>query len=180
MYEREIQSIKNGDVGIMPTDTIYGIACSALNPAAVKRVYALKGRDTTKPPIVLISSKETLTLFGIRREEFEAEFAKYWPGPTTLVLPCADERFSYLHRGTGGIAFRLPAPVWLSEFLKGSGPVIAPSAIPQGLSPARNVAEAKSYFGDRVDFYIDRGETMGKPSSILSLLPHEWGRVIRA
>ena len=94
---------------------------------------------------------------------------KYWPGPVSIILDCLDEKFSYLHRGTKTLAIRLPAQDSLKALLTEVGPLIAPSANPEGLLPAEDIKEAKKYFGDSVDYYMDRGRITGKPSKLIKL-----------
>lgn len=160
--------IKAGKVGVIPTDTIYGLVANALIPDAVARVYRLKEREPGKPCIVLIPDVSELKRFGISLSARDrAALSRVWPGAVSVILPCAEERFSYLHRGTKTLSFRSPADGWLKEFLKASGPLVAPSANPEGAPPARDVNEAKRYFGNRVDFYVDGGTRDGQPSTLV-------------
>lgn len=87
-----------------------------------------------------------------------------------MILPCKSTKFQYLHRGTKSLAFRLPKKKPLRELLEKTGPLVAPSANPQGLEPAKNITEAKKYFGDMVDVYVAGGKLEGKPSKLISLL----------
>ncbi|MEX2054480.1 MAG: L-threonylcarbamoyladenylate synthase [Candidatus Colwellbacteria bacterium] len=169
-HQSEIKKILSGGIGIIPTDTIYGIVCSAFNPDSVEKIYSLKKRDGKKPLIVLISSIEDIRKFGIQpNESAKKAFDKYWPGPVSIILPCKNKTFFYLHRGSNSIAFRLPEPKWLINFIKDTGPIVAPSANLEGQRPAKNIPEAKGYFGDEVDFYIDQGELNNPPSKLISL-----------
>ena len=89
--------------------------------------------------------------------------------PTSIVFDCTDQKLFYLHRGTQALAFRLPAQQGLRDLLKKTGPLIAPSANLEGLSPANNIYEAKNYFHELVDLYIDGGERNGNPSKVIKL-----------
>ncbi|MEK7612419.1 MAG: L-threonylcarbamoyladenylate synthase [Patescibacteria group bacterium] len=170
-YSKEVELIKNGEIGVIPTDTIYGLVCSAFSPSAVERIYQLKKRDSRKPLIVLISTESDIEKFNIKPDAVTKEiFKKYWPGPVSIVVPCESKSFSYLHRGTGSIAFRLPKQKWLIEFLRETGPIVAPSANLEGEPPAKTIEEAKKYFGANVSFIIDKGELNGKPSTIISVV----------
>ena len=152
----------------MPTDTLYGLVASALSPEAVGRVYVLKNRSLQKPFIILISSFADLKTFEIvLEEETLKKLQKIWPGKVSFILPCSDEKFSYLHRGTKSLAFRIPDKSDLRELLKTAGPLIAPSANIEGNPPAQTIAEARNYFGGKIDFYIDGGELLGEPSTII-------------
>ena len=153
----EAEMLKQGKIGVLPTDTIYGIVASALNEEAIARVYEVKGRATTKKTIILISSLDDLRAFGvILTEGQQKNLNRFWPGPVSIIVP-------------GDIAFRIPDDPSLIAFLKESGPVIAPSANPEGLPPAETIEEAKKYFGNMVDFYIDGGKRVGEPSTLIRL-----------
>ena len=154
----------------MPTDTIYGIVGHALNEQVVNHIYEIRKRAPEKPCIILISDIKDLAKFSIHLSAEQINKIKeYWPGPVSIVFDCTDQKFFYLHRGTQTLAFRLPVPHGLQELLKHTGPLIAPSANLEGLSPANNVHEAKNYFHEMVDLYIDGGERGGNPSKVIKL-----------
>jgi len=94
---------------------------------------------------------------------------KLWPGKVSIILPSLLKKFSYLHRGTKTLAFRLPQLKWLRNLLKETGPLVAPSANPEGLPPAVTVSQAREYFGENVDFYLDGGELSGSPSTLIQI-----------
>ena len=81
----------------------------------------------------------------------------------------------YLHRGTRSLAFRVPEKEDLRELLKSTGPLVAPSANPEGLPQSQNIQEARGYFGYTVDYYVDGGEITSKASKIIQL--HKDGTV---
>lgn len=162
--------IRGNGIGIIPTDTIYGITCSALSKKAVNEVYRLRKRSSGKPIIVLIGSVSDLKKFGVVPDAVNNKLlAKLWPGPVSVILPCKTAKFSYLHRGKKAIAFRLPASAPLRRFLKRTGPLIVPSANFEGKAPASTIKEAQKYFGANVDFYIDGGKMKSKPSTLVSI-----------
>lgn len=166
--ETVAEILRSGGVGVLPTDTLYGVVASALNPEAVSRVYELKRRNPAKPCIVLISDIEAIEEFGvILSNELRERLQSYWPGPNSIILPTIDETFSYLTRDTEGIAFRVPDDDGLREFLRISGPLIAPSANIEGDAPATTISAARAYFGDDVDFYVDAGKREGKASTLI-------------
>jgi len=160
------KEIKSGKIGVIPTDTIYGIVCSAFDKKSVEKIYELRKRDLKKPMIVLISSLKDLKLFGIEIDKKTAD--KYWPGKTSIILPV--KKFEYLHRGKKSLAFRLPDDSNLIQILKVSGPIVAPSANIEGKEPATTIEEAKEYFGEKINFYLSAGKLKSKPSKIISLL----------
>jgi L-threonylcarbamoyladenylate synthase len=174
--ENLVEILKRGGVAVMPTDTIYGIVGRAEDRDAVERIYKIRKRNPERPCIVLISNIEDLIKFSIslsgRQKE---ELGKFWPGPVSIILDCPVEQFLYLHRGTNTLAFRLPNNESFRGLLLETGPLVAPSANPEGLPTAKNIDEAKAYFGDSVDFYVDGGEIEAKASKLIKL--HKDGSV---
>jgi L-threonylcarbamoyladenylate synthase len=165
-----IDVLKRGKVAVMPTDTIYGIVAKATDQAAVERVYDVRARTPSKPCVILIGDLAQLEEFSIQLSpEQKSKLKKYWPGPVSIILDCLDDKFSYLHRGTKGLAFRIPALPKLRNLLIRTGPLVAPSANIEGQPPAKNIAEAKNYFRAGVDLYVDGGEITGEPSRVIQL-----------
>ena len=187
--------LKKGGVGVIPTDTIYGIVGSALSHRAVNRIYRLRHRRPDKPMIILIDSLDDLKIFGIKiGDKTRKLFKEFWPGNVSILLPCASKKFFYLHRGTKQLAFRLPAKRSLRRLLAITGPLVAPSANFEGKPPAKTIREARNYFGEKVDpvrgrprqqasatgtsgrpasngvdFYVDGGKLISKPSTLVTL-----------
>ncbi len=166
---REVRSIlKRGGIGVTPTDTIYGVVGSAFSRETVLRIYRLRERSRKKPMIVLIGKMSDLALFGVRlTKEIRRRVNQFWPGKVSIILPCPHGEFAYLHRGGGTLAFRLPARRELLVLLRATGPLVAPSANPEGKRPASTLEEAKHYFGRRVDFYVDGGCVASAPSTLI-------------
>lgn len=155
---------------MLATDTIYGLVGSALKPETVERIYRLRFRNFKKPMIVLLSSLDDLKLFKIKLNNKEQEvISKLWPGKVSIILNCPYPEFRYLHRGTGTVAFRLSEKNQLIDLLKKVGPLVAPSANPEGKAPAKTIEEAKNYFGKKVDFYLDDGRVLGLPSTLVAI-----------
>jgi len=163
--------ILGGGVGVIPTDTIYGVVGSALNRKTVERIYKLRRRNSRKPFIVLIDSLADLKIFGAKLDvDTRKILKKIWPAKVSVVLGIKKkDEFRYLHRGTHTLAFRLPEPSWLRRLLAKTGPLVAPSANLEGKPPAKTINEAQKYFGDRVDFYLDGGRVASKPSTLIRI-----------
>ncbi len=166
--------LKREQVGVILTDTIYGLVAPALSKKAVERIYRLKGRDRKKPFIVLVSGDRDLKTFGIRLTGPEKKrLCAMWSArPTSIILPVPLKKFAYLHRGTNSIAFRMPGTkkgASLRRLLRSTGPLVAPSANPEGEQPAGSILEAEAYFGAKVDFYVDGGKKRGKPSRLVDI-----------
>ena len=171
-------ALRSGKLAVMPTDTIYGIVGSAFDEATVNRIYQVRQRAPAKPCIILIGDLVELEKFSIKlSKEEKNKLKEHWsfnsaqgkPVPTSIILDCLDDKLSYLHRGTKSLAFRIPQDAEFRNFLIKTGPLIAPSANPESQPPAKNITEAKNYFGDSVDLYIDAGEITGEPSRVIKL-----------
>lgn len=162
--------ISAGGIGVVPTDTLYGIVCSAKNKKSVEHLYKLRERNLKKPSIILISDIKDLKFFGIKPDEKTKKIlTKLWPGQVSVILPCAGKKLNYLHRGTKSLAFRLPGKKDLVRLIKKTGPLIAPSANPEGLLPATTIKEAWDFFEDSVDFYVSGGKLESLPSTIVKI-----------
>lgn len=171
-----LQMLQNGRVGVIPTDTIYGLVGSALIPDTVERIYRLRRRNPNKPFIILISSLNDLNHFNIKLDKFTRDFLeKNWPNPLSVVLSVTPasrgelSKWNYLTRGTKTLAFRMPNNSKLLDILKKTGPLVAPSANFEGSKPAETIDEAKGYFGNEVDFYVDGGKLVGLPSTLVAI-----------
>jgi len=167
-------ALRQGSIGVMPTDTIYGIVGSAFDPEAVARIYRLRKRNAKKPFIILISSIASLAKFGIKPDVYRRAFLKEaWPGRVSIILPLPAKKYAkqyeYLHRGTGSLAFRLPDAPPLRALVSKTGALVAPSANWEGERPARTIKEAQKFFGHEIEFYIDGGRIAGKASSLIDL-----------
>lgn len=165
---KEVEIIRRGGVGVIPTDTIYGIVGSALIPKTVKRIYDLRRRNSQKPMIILIGDLSQLSLFGIRPDyETKKRLNRLWPGKVSVILACRSGKFRYLHRGKKTLAFRLPCLKSLRSFILKTGPIVAPSANIEGEKPATTIKEAKRYFDIKPDFYMNQGRRAGAASTLV-------------
>jgi len=172
-WSEAAEAVKSGGLAVIPTDTLYGIVASAGHPDAVERLYRVRGRDTKKPCIVLIPSLEGILEYISEDvfHQYEKIFRALWPGPVSMIVPVhdAESKRGHLHRGTDRIAFRVPDDEALRAFLVQAGPVVAPSANPEGTKPAETIEEARRYFGDQAAVYVDGGKRSGLPTTLLSL-----------
>ncbi len=159
MNKHLVNVLNNKGIAIIKTDTLYGVVGSAYDPEIVERIYELKGRDEDKPFIILIDSAEALEKFGIVLDgNLKKRCLELWQEqPTSIIFHNIPDRFSYLYRGKESLAFRIPYKESLRELISETGPLVAPSANPQGLQPASNIEQAQKYFHDQIDYYHDEG-----------------------
>lgn len=163
-----VSLLKSGAVGILPTDTVYGLVASASNQEAVARLYALKHREH-KPGTIIAGKLQQLIDLGLRARYVKA-VEDYWPNPLSVVIPCNDE-LSYLHLGVHSLAVRIPADNTIRELLAQTGPLLTSSANTPGSPVATNLEEAQGYFGEQVDFYVDGGSiTDHVPSTVIRIV----------
>lgn len=158
-----LKLLLDGAVGIMPTDTVYGLVCRAADIKAVSRLYALKNREN-KPGTIIAASAEQLVELGLKARYIKA-VEQFWPNPLSIIIPVGSE-LSYLHLGKYGLACRVVAgPAELTELITSSGPLLTSSANLPNQPEAKNLEQAQNYFGDNVDFYVDGGDTSTKLAS---------------
>lgn len=163
-----LTALQSGQVGVLPTDTIYGLVADAHNQQAVAQLYRLKHREQ-KPGTVIAATIEQLIALGVPARYLKA-VAHLWPNPISIELPLPDS-LDYLHQGTHRQAFRVVADKTVRQLLEQTGPLVTSSANQPGEPPATNLQTAQAYFTDQVDFYVD-GEDLQdrKPSTIIRVI----------
>lgn len=167
------KQLADGLVGAIPTETIYGIATSATNAASVDRIFDIKHRPKNKPFAVLLSDFELLDQFGLLADELD-EAKHYWPGPYTIIFTCTDPKWQHLHRGTGGISFRIPDEPAFRNFLRQSGPLAATSANLSANPPIADANALLDAFGDKIDIYMQANPTSNlHPSTVIDIRNHK-------
>jgi L-threonylcarbamoyladenylate synthase len=158
---------------------LYGVVARASDEEAVKRVYRVRGRAPNKPCIILVAGRADITDNELWTPAHKKIADTYWPGPLSLVAPTKHTR-KYLHRGTHTLAYRVPAREDLRQLLALTGPLVAPSANPEGNPPATTLDEAQAYFGDYIDGYVDGGLMAGHAPSTLVAIQDGQPKVLRA
>ena len=156
--------LNSGSIGIIPTDTVYGVVVCASDETAVKKLYSLKDRRR-KPGTLIAADRSQLLSLGVS-DEFIAQVERWWPGPLSAVLPMAGRE--YLHQGVGDIAMRIPDDPTISQLLLATGPLLTSSANHPAQPGSTTIQEAWNYFHDDVDFYVDGGDLSHRsPSTII-------------
>jgi L-threonylcarbamoyladenylate synthase len=159
--------IKAGKVGVIPSDTIYGIVADASNMQAVSRIYELKQRDG-KPGTIIAANIEQLVQLGIKKRYLTA-VEHFWPNPISVVIPCFE--LDHLHHGMGSVPVRIPKDAELPGLLAKTGALQTSSANITGKPGANTIREAIDYFGEQVDFYVDGGDlSNNKPSTVIRIV----------
>jgi L-threonylcarbamoyladenylate synthase len=160
--------LQPGVIGVVPTDTVYGVVARAADSAAVARLYELKKREG-KPGTIVAASIDQLVELGIKRSYLKA-VEQFWPGPVSVVIPCGPE-LEYLHMGKRSLAVRIPANAKLQKLLAQTGALLTSSANHPGEPTATTLDQAQKYFGGEVDFYIEGGDLSGHaPSTVIRII----------
>ncbi|MFZ8981208.1 MAG: L-threonylcarbamoyladenylate synthase, partial [Candidatus Nanopelagicales bacterium] len=162
-------AIRRGELVVLPTESVYGLAADPFSPKAMRALRAAKGRGDDLPVGVLVGAVRTVDglASGITADG-RALIEAFWPGPLTLVVR---EQPTLAWDNPGGhVSLRMPLhPVTLAV-LAATGPLAVTSAQRAGSAPPRTCAEAESQMGDEIALYLDAGPTTDEvPSSIIDL-----------
>ena len=163
-----ISALKNGQLTIAKTDTIYGILAAANSEKAVERLYEVKRRPLDKPVIILVANIDDIPDLtpSIKRKYQEISKNR----PTTIVTKVSPDFLPHLPKNSGTLAFRVVPESPLAELIRTVDLLVAPSANPSREEPAKNVTEAVNYFHELVPIYVDSGEvTDAQPSQIVRI-----------
>ena len=166
-----LREIRDGNLVVLPTDTVYGIGADAFSPDGIKALLAAKGRGRDMPVPVLVGTVTSLHgLVDLVPQKALDLVEAFWPGPLTLVMRHAPALAWDLGDTRGTVAVRMPLHPVALELLQEAGPLGVSSANRSGLPPAITLDEAYEQLGDAVSVYLDGGEAAGQvPSSIVDL-----------
>ncbi|HET8561923.1 MAG TPA: L-threonylcarbamoyladenylate synthase [Marmoricola sp.] len=163
-----VAAIRSGEVVVLPTDTVYGVAADAFDPPAVSRLLAAKGRGREMPPPVLVSSVATLDALATRLPDWVRALVKrYWPGPLTVVVHEQGSLQWDLGDTRGTVAVRMPADPVALALLERTGPLAVSSANLSGRPAATDADQAEEMLGDVAAVLLDGGPTGGDLASTI-------------
>jgi len=170
--EAAVRLLRAGRLVAFPTETVYGLGANALDPEAVARIYAVKGRPPTSPLIVHVASIEMAQSLVTSWPEVANQLARrFWPGPLTFVLEKQPTIPSIVTAGLGTVGLRVPAHPIALELIRAAGvPLAAPSANRfTQLSPT-TADHVRRSLGSDVDLILDGGPCeVGIESTVLDL-----------
>lgn len=172
-----VELIKAGEVGLLPTDTLYGIVCSATNKKAIGRIFSdIKPRDN-KNGTLIAANIEQLVELGLKRRYLTA-VEQFWPGPISVVIPTGDN-LAELHAGRNSLAVRIPDDNSLLRLLEQTGPLLTTSANLTRQPEVHSLEAAKKVFGDKLDFYVDGGDYSNRQASTIIRINDDAIEVLR-
>ncbi|MFB2581810.1 L-threonylcarbamoyladenylate synthase [Herbiconiux sp. P15] len=174
-------AIAKGELVVLPTDTVYGVAADAFTPAAVQRLLDAKGRTRQSPPPVLIPGLTTLDALATSIPDAVRDLVgEFWPGGLTIILQATPSLAWDLGETGGTVALRMPDDEIALALLAETGPLAVSSANLTGRPAATTAAEAEAMLGDSVSVYLDGGaRTGGAASTILDATDPASFRIVR-
>lgn len=154
-------AVSRGEVIVVPTDTVYGVAVCPKVPGSIDKVVAVKGRSKDMAPPILVTGVDQasqLVAEGAINDQVGQLLHHYWPGALTVVLPVKPDLGFDIGHTPGTIALRSPDHPILLELLRLHGPLAVTSANLTGQPPCRDAFEAINVFGDAISVYLNAGE----------------------
>lgn len=166
-----VAALRRGDLAVLPTDTVYGIAADAFSPPAVDRLLAAKGRGRDMPVPVLVGSWRGIDgLADHVTPTIRSLVEAFWPGPLTLIVRAAGSLAWDLGETRGTVAVRMPLHPVALAVLAETGPLAVSSANRTGMPPATDAAQAEEQLGSAVAVYLEAGSSGDAvPSTIVDL-----------
>lgn len=173
--------LDRGEVVVIPTDTVYGLAADAFNIKGVELLMSTKGAETALPPTVLIPRVETMSALATDLPLIANQLAAaFWPGALTMVLKAQSTLNWDLGETRGTVALRVPDHKITLALLEDTGPLAVTGANKAGEPAAVTAQQAADYFENKVSVYLDAGTSAkGEASTILDLSQVREGQPIR-
>jgi len=179
--EAAVAALRRGELVVLPTDTVYGIAADAFSPTAVAALLEAKGRGRDMPVPVLVGAWRTLD--GLAEDvtpQVRSLVERFWPGGLTLLVRAAPSLLWDLGETRGTVAVRMPLHPVALAVLEQTGPLAVSSANRSGLAPAPDAAEAARQLGTAVQVYLDGDRADGTAASTIVDLTGPRPRLLRA
>jgi L-threonylcarbamoyladenylate synthase len=178
--EAASNAIQRGDLVVVPTDTVYGIAADAFDKDAVQELLDAKGRGRDMPPPVLVSAPTTLDALAVRVPSWaRALVDEFWPGALTLVCHAHSSLQWDLGDTRGTVAVRMPDHPVALEVLERTGPLAVSSANLTGQPAATDIEAAEEMLDDDVEVFLDAGTSPGGEASTILDVTVTPGRILR-
>jgi L-threonylcarbamoyladenylate synthase len=174
------RAVQDGELVVIPTDTVYGIGADAFDADAVRSLLRAKGRGREMPPPVLVSAATTVDALAADLPSYaRALIEEFWPGPLTLVCRQQPSLQWDLGDTRGTVAVRMPDHPVALAVLERTGPLAVSSANRTGLAPALEADAAEEMLGDEVSVIVDAGRVPGGEASTIVDVTGDGARVLR-
>jgi len=174
------RAVQQGELVVIPTDTVYGIAADAFDSGAVAGLLDAKGRGREMPPPVLVSAATTVDALATDLPGYaRALIEGFWPGPLTLVCRQQPSLQWDLGETRGTVAVRMPDHEVALAVLERTGPLAVSSANLTGRPAALDADAAQEMLGEEVTVIVDAGPVPGGEASTIVDVTGDQGRVLR-
>jgi len=175
-----VTAVLNGELVVLPTDTVYGLGTDAFSPTAVTRLLNAKGRGRDMPPPVLVGTvRAAIALVEDLGPDGQRLIDEFWPGGLTIVCRAARTLQWDLGETRGTVAIRMPEDAVALDLLRETGPMAVSSANLTGQSAATTAHVARDQLGEAVSVYLDHGTAAGGVASTIVDLTGPQPRLLR-
>jgi len=164
-----IKALKNGEVVVYPTDTLYALGTDIYNEGAVKKIFKIKRRPYSCPFSVAVANFDEIDKISFTNDLVKIVVKRFLPGPLTLILKKKDSVSSIVTGGLDKIAVRIPKNDVALDLLSRFGPLTATSANIHGKKTSYVIKDLKMQFSNEISVYLDDGRLDAKPSTIVDL-----------
>lgn len=172
MLDEAVAALERGEVVVLPTETVYGLAARVDRLSAIEKIFELKGRDTEKVLQVLVPDASWLERLGEPSAACRALARAFWPGPLTLIIRARADTPTAVIKD-GGVGIRVPDNAATLAVLRDAGAVAASSANRSGESTPDNIDAIRTIFGDGVAVYLDGEMIAGSGSTVVDMTTDE-------
>jgi L-threonylcarbamoyladenylate synthase len=175
-----VTAVLNGELVVLPTDTVYGLGVDAFSPTAVTRLLTAKGRGRDMPPPVLVGTvRAAAALVEDLGPDGQQLIDEFWPGALTIVCRAARTLNWDLGDSKGTVAIRMPEDAVALDLLRETGPMAVSSANLTGSPAATTAVLARDQLGEAVAVYLDNGIAPGGVASTIVDLTGPQPRLLR-
>ena len=166
--KKAAEVLKSGGIIAFPTETVFGLAIVFDNKETYDRLNHIKGRPDNKPYTMMLSDPKDIAKYAIISKDCQKLIDAYMPGPITILFPTKNNVPDWVTHGSAKIGIRISSEKDILDLIKLTGkPLLVPSANKSGEKPTLDSKEARSVFGNEVDFYIEGVSGCKKPSTIV-------------
>jgi L-threonylcarbamoyladenylate synthase len=182
LLERAAEAIRRGELVVMPTDTLYGLAADPFNAEAVRRLCQVKGRPAGRPlPLIGADRTQVVGQLGALSPSASRLAEAFWPGPLTLIVPAPATLGRGVTGGTETVGVRVPDHAVARGVCRAAGSLLtATSANPSGQPASADPDEAVRVIENAVAVLLDAGRTAGGPPSTIVDVTSATARLVRA